>query len=576
MKEIQPQRGASGCVFLRNYFWFKWFVGSAMVVLLSSGVSAKERVTISVSTVSPGGKSVTILSPEGEGGDSSPLPMAIHGGFLGGDGEEYTVGVLSMNTRCGDMYEEGVKLKLMFDDRKHEEMVNISSLSGLSEQYCESLAEKFRELSENDRNSHNNEALGAKREANAYAAKGVRSRAVGTGAFTTEDAWGAQAYGVGSSARAPATIAVGIAADAVGGGAVAVGGISRANGKNSLALGPQTLAYNDGSVAIGGDPDPDSKFGARALAKNSLSMIAKSYVGQTSDAAIAVGLGAQVRDGSSGGVALGWGAFVDEGVEGGLALGRNAVVSVKYGVALGAGSRVNTPAGVAGYDPGSNDETKNTDPAWKSVYSAVSVGDTDSSITRQITGVAAGTQNTDAVNVAQLQALRDATVLYNRDEDGNKTNKITLQGGDPSQPVALDNLADGNVTEGSKQAVNGGQLYDFMQVQTDYTKEQTRRVLKDAKGYTDKKFNALSYEIDGARKEARQGAAIGLAVSNLRYDDTPGKFSLAFGAGMWRGESAVALGSAYTSENGRVRSNLSATSGGGHWGVGAGLSLTLN
>ncbi|KEG21062.1 hypothetical protein H710_00004 [Bartonella bacilliformis Ver097] len=540
-----------------------------MVVLLSSGVSAKEQLTINVSSVSPGGESVTILS--GEGGDSSSLPMAIHGGLRGENGEEYTVAVLSMSTSCGDMYDEVVRLKLRADI-KHTEMIDIASLSGLSEQYCKSLAEKFRELSENDMNNNNGNGAGGSGD---YAtARGVRSRAVGAGAFTTEDAWGAQAYGVGSSARAPATIAVGIGSDARGGGAVAVGGIASAKGKNSLALGPQTLAYSDGSVAIGGDPD--SEFGAKALAKNSLSMIAKSYVGQASDAAIAVGLGAQVRDGSSGGVALGWGAFVGEGVEGGLALGRNAHVDVKYGVALGAGSRVNTPAGVAGYDPGSNDETKNTDPAWKSVYSAVSVGDTDSGITRQITGVAAGTQDTDAVNVAQLQALREATVLYDRDEDGNKTNKITLQGGDPSQPVTISNVADGQVTEGSKQAVNGRQLYDLMTTQMSYTKEQTKSVLKEAKDYTDKKFNALNYEIDGVRKEARQAAAIGLAVSNLRYNDMPGKLSLAFGAGMWRGKSAVAVGTGFMSVDGKVRANVSATTTGGHWGVGAGVSVTLN
>ncbi|KEG22443.1 Vomp family autotransporter [Bartonella bacilliformis] len=192
----------------------------------------------------------------------------------------------------------------------------------------------------------------------------------------------------------------------------------------------------------------------------------------------------------------------------------------------------------------------------------------------------------------KIKDATDGVVSYDKDKNGKKTNKITLQGGDESKPVTLDNVADGKVEKGSQEAVNGGQLHDYtkekMQLVLDdakkYTDEKIKNIVVDfvdeavakAKDYTDQKFNVLSYEIDGARKEARQGAAIGLAVSNLRYDDTPGKFSLAFGAGMWRGESAVALGSAYTSENGRVRSNLSATSGGGHWGVGAGLSLTLN
>ncbi|MBB5074542.1 autotransporter adhesin [Bartonella callosciuri] len=90
------------------------------------------------------------------------------------------------------------------------------------------------------------------------------------------------------------------------------------------------------------------------------------------------------------------------------------------------------------------------------------------------------------------------------------------------------------------------------------------------------KFEALNYNIEGARKEARQGAAIGLAVSNLRYNDTPGKLSVAFGSGLWRSQSALAFGTGYTSEDGKIRSNISATSAGGHWGVGVGFSLTLN
>ncbi|ABM44517.1 YadA-like family protein [Bartonella bacilliformis] len=551
MKEIQPQRGAVGCV-LVSYFWLKRFLGIAIAALLS-----------------------TILPAEGQ--PIEHVTLSEHNGVPIVDGAfELQQSSNSGDRDCRNMNEVINRLSREVGDGR------VLPLE-LEEKYCETIVERLHNLG--DSNGISLQALnmiegtgvhkGNSGKFKVYSVGlGHYSGVLGVGAATAVNAFGAQAYGFGARAMAPATIAVGIGADAQNMGAVAVGGIASAKGKNSLALGPQTLAYSDGSVAIGGDPD--SEFGARALATNSLSMGAKSYTGENSEAAIAVGLGAQVRDGSPGGVALGWGAFVAEGAEGGLALGRNSHVDVNQGVALGVGSRVNTPAGVAGYDPRSNDETKNTNSAWKSRYGAVSVGDAERDITRQITGVAAGTQNTDAVNVAQLQALRDATVLYNRDEDGNKTNKIALQGGDPSQPVALDNLADGNVTEGSKQAVNGGQLYDFMQVQTDYTKEQTRRVLKDAKGYTDKKFNALSYEIDGARKEARQGAAIGLAVSNLRYDDTPGSLSLAFGTGMWRHQYGFAVGAGFMSVDGKVSANVSAATAGGHWGVGAGVSVTLN
>ncbi|ETS17104.1 hypothetical protein Q647_01372 [Bartonella quintana JK 7] len=117
-----------------------------------------------------------------------------------------------------------------------------------------------------------------------------------------------------------------------------------------------------------------------------------------------------------------------------------------------------------------------------------------------------------------------------------------------------------------------------------YTDERIKNITVDAiddavsqaKDYTDMRFEALNYGIEGARKEARQAAAIGLAVSNLRYNDTPGKLSIAFGSGLWRSQGAFAFGAGYTSESGAIRSNLSVTSSGGHWGIGAGLGLTLN
>nr|WP_039759717.1 YadA-like family protein [Bartonella queenslandensis] len=90
------------------------------------------------------------------------------------------------------------------------------------------------------------------------------------------------------------------------------------------------------------------------------------------------------------------------------------------------------------------------------------------------------------------------------------------------------------------------------------------------------KFEALSYAVEDVRKEAKQVAAIGLAVSNLRYNDTLGKLSVGFSSGLWRNQSAFAFGAGYTSESGSIRSNLSVTTSGGHWGVGAGFNITLN
>lgn len=88
-----------------------------------------------------------------------------------------------------------------------------------------------------------------------------------------------------------------------------------------------------------------------------------------------------------------------------VAVGYNSYATASGGAAFGSGSVAGTAAGYAGYDPLTNLLSLNTSPAWKSTRGAVSVGDISKGITRQITGVADGTQDTDAVNVAQLKKV---------------------------------------------------------------------------------------------------------------------------------------------------------------------------
>ena len=90
-----------------------------------------------------------------------------------------------------------------------------------------------------------------------------------------------------------------------------------------------------------------------------------------------------------------------------VALGHNTDVSTEGGVALGSGSKATVAAGAVGYDILTNAPSTNTSATWKSTASAVSVGDAGNNVTRQITSVAAGTNDTDAVNVAQLKQLRN-------------------------------------------------------------------------------------------------------------------------------------------------------------------------
>lgn len=104
-----------------------------------------------------------------------------------------------------------------------------------------------------------------------------------------------------------------------------------------------------------------------------------------------------------------------ENLEDAVMIGHNADVQKNGGVALGAGSVASVDKDVVGYDLANGDHSGDTTGVWKSKAAAVSVGqivkneqgqlDAEKTITRQITGVAAGSEDTDAVNVAQLKAI---------------------------------------------------------------------------------------------------------------------------------------------------------------------------
>ena len=110
--------------------------------------------------------------------------------------------------------------------------------------------------------------------------------------------------------------------------------------------------------------------------------------------------------GANGSVILGSGdSVITTNVENAVSIGHNANVQKAGGVALGSGSVASTEKGKAGYDISGVDHSNDNTGVWKSTQAAVSVGDTSKNITRQITGVAAGTEDTDAVNVAQLKKV---------------------------------------------------------------------------------------------------------------------------------------------------------------------------
>ena len=223
------------------------------------------------------------------------------------------------------------------------------------------------------------------------------------------------AIGPNAKAQAVSSIALGNNATAAGGNSIAIGNTSSATDKQSpISIGYGATANGDFSVAIGGG-DNNTNYGATA-----------NGVGGTA-------LGGKTK--TTGGnfqTAVGYGATTT--AQNASAFGYNATTSVEGGVALGFNSSSTTGVN-KGYNPNDNrtnkyDGLKNN--VLTSTTGAIAVGN-GSTVTRQITGVAAGTNDTDAVNVAQLKSVNlafkgnvgsgDVNLATN---DSDK--KLTIQG----------------------------------------------------------------------------------------------------------------------------------------------------
>lgn len=222
---------------------------------------------------------------------------------------------------------------------------------------------------------------------------------VAIGAFTTSKGANGVAVGTNGTTSELGGVAVGQAAKSNKFNSVAMGMNVTADGDNSVALGGNASANNDGTIAIGSyGSNPTKATGNRALAigsattANGLESIAiGSRVNSTSQHSIAIGTGSNASAVKS--VAIGPDSSAT--VDGGVALGRDSVADVAGGTAN------------KGYNPNTN----RTDVysglngnVLTSTTGAVSIGN-GSTVTRQLTGLAAGTRDTDAVNVAQLKSV---------------------------------------------------------------------------------------------------------------------------------------------------------------------------
>ena len=277
-------------------------------------------------------------------------------------------------------------------------------------------------------------------------AKANNSIAIGPNVSTDNTATSSVAIGDGANTTGRSTVALGLSAQAASANAtalgansiaseddtVAVGHGAKATDGNASAFGADAIASNIESTAIGhgtaASGASSTALGSRAKASGTAGVGIGMLANATKDYGIAIG--GESSSTADNGIAIGRKSSVSE--NNGIAIGVGASATTADGVAIGSKSVASTAAGVAGYNAntGRTDTYANlTGATLTSTLGGVAVGTTGQ--TRQINYVAAGTADTDAVNVAQLKSVNLAFTGDTGSGDVNLANsKLAVNGDD--------------------------------------------------------------------------------------------------------------------------------------------------
>ncbi|NUF79493.1 hypothetical protein GY065_11360, partial [Snodgrassella sp. ESL0323] len=414
---------------------------------------------------------------------------------------------------------------------------------------------------------------------------GTGSVAVGLSSAANKD--GAVALGAGATASGNSSVAVGNSTQAAGDQSISIGTGNQVRGRKSGAIGgaQNNPTFQDGGIsAAPGNPtiitgnntyslgnengtiavDDSGVFGnkntisgtteginnIRIVGNNNTVSSAKDLVfgndntvtatrglilgnDNTVNADRGLIIGNNTSTGANATDAIAIGNSVSVSNASGIAIGTNATTIVDTGVALGSGSVANIEKGKTGFDPtGTNSAANN--PTWTSTAGAVAIGSADNGITRQLTGLAAGTNDTDAVNVAQMKNLASVTTTglsslstavskvgdmsnVNSNISTLNSNVSALQSDalqwknnadgsgaydashGTTQAQKITNVAAGLVEDGSTDAVNASQLY---QVSTSSASGITS--LSTAALNTTGKLNTVSSNVSALQSDALQ------------------------------------------------------------------------
>lgn len=406
--------------------------------------------------------------------------------------------------------------------------------------------------------------------------------------------WGSEtlASGISTTAWGTETQATSNNATAWGWQSIATGNQATAWGYKSKATGYQSTAWGDHSEATG---DQSTAFGYW------------SYANAANSLAVA---GGEVESDAENGIAIGW----------------YAKSTIKDGIALGNGSVTTRTAG----DTNAYGKGDSTGNAWVSTSVALAVGK-DADVTRQITGVAAGSQDTDAVNVAQLKKLAEKIDAAGTDTvttvkgDGKYISVTADPANTHDYTISLDfDKLKTEIGSDTVTSVSGGDFVNVTNTGTDSNRQYKVDIDKDKLkaaidtnttnksmssefndgnltiSVTDSDNNKVSTTVSGIASKAdvaevnkqvsenskrisklggrvdKVGAgAAALAALHPMDFDPDDKLSFAVGVGNYNGQSAAALGMFFRPDE-KVMFSVGGTMGNGENMVNAGISFALD
>ncbi|HAG9683002.1 TPA: adhesin [Escherichia coli] len=376
---------------------------------------------------------------------------------------------------------------------------------------------------------------------NDASASGIGATAVGYNSVAEGDS--SVAIGQGSSSSVDTGIALG--SSSVSSRVIVKGSRNTSVTENGVVIGYDTTDGELlGALSIGDDgkyrqiinvadgSEAHDAVTVRQL-QNAIGAVATTptkyfHANSTAEDSLAVGedslaMGAKTIVNGNAGIGIGLNTLVLADAINGIAIGSNARANHADSIAMGNGSQTTRGAQT-------NYTAYNMDAPQNSV-GEFSVGSEDGQ--RQITNVAAGSADTDAVNVSQLKSSEAGGVRYDTKADGSiDYSNITLGGGNGGT-TRISNVSAG---------VNNNDAVNYAQL---------KQSVQETKQYTDQRMVEMDNKLSKTESKLSGGIASAMAMTGLPQAYTPGASMASIGGGTYNGESAVALGVSMVSANGR-------------------------